>query len=323
MGGIDPEEWERRLKYSYPMLRYFTHRTFGVEIETFGLKYTISAGDREVIPPYKIMTRSLDGVLLPQVFQSAGITLGGYSPDDDPYQGWCFVLDDSIKGAGGSELVSPVLCGLKGIARVYEVLLLLQEFPDIRVNETCGFHIHHGVDPSSFGNEALFQLLRIVSIFEDYIFYLLPKERRGADTCRPSGIDLYQWYRRDGSGGPPPWVKSLWYSPENLDDPEVAQSRKLHPTRYHGLNLHSYWYRGTIEFRYFPSLLDQPEELIQWILFSQFLVEWSAGRQPILEYLSRPDKWLNTLYKIYMASGMMSLIQFPEHRESTGKRGES
>ncbi len=53
VGG--PGLWETRLKEKHPMLRYFTDRPFGVEIETFGLKYSISAGDRQVIPPYKII----------------------------------------------------------------------------------------------------------------------------------------------------------------------------------------------------------------------------------------------------------------------------
>ena len=49
------------------MLRYFTNRSFGVEIETFGLKYSISVGDRQIIPPYKITSRDLSGTLLPKV----------------------------------------------------------------------------------------------------------------------------------------------------------------------------------------------------------------------------------------------------------------
>ena len=69
------EKWEERLKERYPMLRYFTERSFGVEIEFFGLKYSLSAGDREVIPPYKIMNRTPEGVLLPRVFQQRGIGL--------------------------------------------------------------------------------------------------------------------------------------------------------------------------------------------------------------------------------------------------------
>lgn len=179
--------------------------------------------------------------------------------------------------------------------------------------------MHHGVDPSTFGNRELFQLLRIVSIFEGYIYQLLPQERRQAETCRPLEIDLYEWYRREGALEYVPRVKHLWYSAENRDDPQKSRHRKFHPTRYHGLNLHSYWYRRTIEFRYFPSRLDQPEELMQWIIFTQFLVEWSAGRRPKLAYIPQPNKWLNTLYKIYQGTGMLSHVQFPERRLSDEK----
>jgi len=281
VGG--PGLWETRLKEKHPMLLYFTDRPFGVEIETCGLKYSISTGDRQVIPPYQIVNRSPDGRRLPQVFQDQDIVLKGFSSEEPAYQAWSFVLDDTIKGAGGSELVSPVLSGLRGLAQVYRALLLLQEFPEILVNETCGFHVHHGVERTVYGNRELFQLLRIISIFEGYIYQLLPEERRQAETCRPLEVDLYDWYRREGCDQPIPRVRSLWYSPENRDDLKTPRHRKLHPTRYHGLNLHSYWYRGTIEFRYYPSVIQEPEELMQWIIFSQFLVEWSQGRRPVLE----------------------------------------
>src|SRR5512135_2981568 len=122
-----PGVLEARLLEKYPMLRYFTDRPFGVEIESFGLKYSISAGDRQVIPPYKIMNRLPDGSLLPRVFQNRGIVLNGFSPEEPPYAAWSFVLDDTIKGAGGNELVSPILSGLRGLVELYEVLLLLQE----------------------------------------------------------------------------------------------------------------------------------------------------------------------------------------------------
>ena len=125
-------------------------------------------------------------------------------------------------------------------------------------------------------------------------------------------MDLYDWYRREGSDEHIPRVQSLWYSPENRDDLKTPQQQKYHPTRYHGLNLHSYWYRGTIEFRYFPSVIDQPEELMQWIIFTQFLVEWSTGRRPILEFVPQTNKWFNTLYKIYLGAGMLSHIRFPQ-----------
>ena len=305
------DDREARLIEHYPMLRYFTGRSFGVEIEFFGLKYTIAAGDREVIPPYKIMNRSPEGKLLPQVFQERGIILNGLAPHEPLKAAWTFMLDDSIKGAGGGELVSPILSGVKGLVQIYRAIRLLQEFPEIQANETCGFHVHHGVEAEKFGNRELFQLLRIVAIFENYIYRLLPEERRIADTCRPLEIDLYEWFRRDGSERREPRVKTLWYSPENRDDLKTPRQRRLHPTRYHGLNLHSYWYRGTVEFRYYPSVLDHSEALMQWIIFTQFLVEWGAGRRPELEYVAQPNKWLNTLYKIYLGMGMLDHIRFP------------
>jgi Putative amidoligase enzyme len=309
---VSLEDWEVRLKDKYPMLRYFTPRSFGVEIETFGLKYTISAGDRDVIPPYKITNRSPKGELLPRLFASRGIGLNGFSPDEPRYEAWCFVLDDTIKGTGGSELVSPILSGPRGLAQVFEALHLLREFPEIQVNETCGFHVHHGVNPEKFGNRELFELLRIVAIFEDYIYQLLPEDRRQTEACRPLEIDLYEWFKRDGSERKTPVVKTLWYSPENRDDPKAPRHRKMHPTRYHGLNLHSYWYRNTIEFRYYPSVLQHPEELMQWIIFTQFLVEWSAGRRPMLEWVPQANKWFNTIYKIYLGTGRLSHIDFPK-----------
>ena len=189
---------EARLKERYPMLRYFTARPFGVEIELFGLKYSISAGDREVIPPYKIMNRSAAGVLLPRVFEQRGFILDGDSAAEPLYTAWSLMTDDSIKGAGGGELVSPILSGVQGLIQVYQVIQLLREFPELQVNETCGFHVHHGVDPETFGNRELFQLMRIVAIFENYIYHLLPEDRRHADTCRPLEIDLYNWdFRKD------------------------------------------------------------------------------------------------------------------------------
>ncbi len=299
------------------MLRYFTSRTFGVEIELFGLKYSISPGDGGIIPPYKIMNRDEGGRLLPQVFKEAGLNLGGFSGDEWHYEAWGFVTDDTIKGAGGSELVSPILSGLKGLAEVFRVFQTLMAFPQILVNETCGFHVHHGVDAKSFGNRELARLVKLIAMIENYIFLLLPEDRSGLDTCRPLEVDIFELLpplcgRRET---PEPRIKKLWYSERNRNDPEKPPLCKYHPTRYHGLNLHSYWYRGTIEFRYFPSLLDRPEEMMQWIIFTQFLVEMGQGCYPRLEYLPEANKWLNTLYKIYAATGRLWDIDFP-HTEA-------
>ena len=101
-------------------------------------------------------------------------------------------------------------------------------------------------------------------------------------------------------------------------------------TRYHGLNLHSYWYRSTIEFRYHSAVLHQIDEAMQWIIFTQFLVELSAGHIPEIAYRLDANKWMKTIYKMYLAFGHLNRIKgLGSHRpvipetmeESLGMKG--
>jgi hypothetical protein len=103
-------------------------------------------------------------------------------------------------------------------------------------------------------------------------------------------------------------IKELWYSQSNGYDPARQVSDRYDLTRYHGLNLHSYWYRSTIEFRYHSAVLHQIDEAMQWVIFTQFLVELSDGRVPTIDYRSNVNKWMKTIYKIYLAFGHMNRI---------------
>ena len=103
-------------------------------------------------------------------------------------------------------------------------------------------------------------------------------------------------------------LKRLWYSPENRFDPGQAKYPRYDKTRYHGLNLHSYWYRRTIEFRYHSAVLHHIDEAMQWIIFSQFLVEMSQGNIPSMQFYTDGNKWLQTIYVIYHALGYSDRI---------------
>ncbi|NIP28553.1 MAG: hypothetical protein GWO38_33275, partial [Phycisphaerae bacterium] len=79
---------------------------------------------------------------------------------------------------------------------------------------------------------------------------------------------------------------------------------------YHGLNLHSYWFRSTIEFRYHSAVLHHIDDAMQWIIFSQFLVEMSQGHIPTIHFHNNGNKWLQTIYVIYHALGYSDRIKF-------------
>ena len=288
-----------RLKKQYPMLQYFTDRTFGVEIEFFGLDYVIAPIDGNIIKPYCISSRAKDGRHILQLSQNNELPLG-ISSDS-----WHFEKDTSVRGKGhtrcGAELISPILSGIDGLLQVYQAFKLLSNIEGIDIDKSCGLHVHHGVASKIYNCKELQRLVRIVHCYEENLYLLIPGDRRNAPTCRPMEIDVEAFLNvcEGESGGDSCRIKQLWYSPENRYDEESARNPRYDKTRYHGLNLHSYWYRSTIEFRYHSSVLHNIDEAMQWIIFTQFLIELSQGHVPDIYYYSEANKWLETLYMIY------------------------
>ena len=81
-----------RLKNQYPMLHYLTERTFGVEIEFYGLEYTLTPVDGSIIKPYNIHSKARDGRNFSQLCQQAKINLGADK------NSWHFEEDTSVRG---------------------------------------------------------------------------------------------------------------------------------------------------------------------------------------------------------------------------------
>ncbi len=293
------ENLSLKLKKKYPMLQYFTNRTFGVEIEFFGLNFVIAPIDGNIIKPYCISSRAKDGRNFWNLFRDYKIPLGADK------NSWHFEQDSSVRGKGynrcGVELISPILSGIDGLLQVYRAFKFLHDIDGIDTDASCGFHVHHGVDPKTFNRKELQKLVHIVHCYEEDFYLLIPGDRRNAETCRPIEIDVEAFlaacevsYNSDELR-----IKQLWYSPENRYDKESSKNPRYDKTRYHGLNLHSYWYRSTIEFRYHSSVLKDIDEIMQWIIFTQYLIEMSQGNVPDLCFYTKANKWIETLYMIY------------------------
>ena len=298
-----------RLKNQYPMLHYLTDRTFGVEIEFYGLEYVLTPIDAGVIKPYNISSKARDGRRFFQLCRDHKIALG---TDQDS---WHFEEDTSVRGRlhtkYGAELISPILKGIEGLVQVYYAFQLLNEIAGVDIDATCGFHVHHGVDKEIFNCSQLKTLVSLVHPLENLFYLLIPGERQNKSTCRPMEIDVKAFLRDcDPICGPSNCrLKRLWYSPENRYNPAEAMYPRYDKTRYHGLNLHSYWYRSTIEFRYHSAVLHQIDEAMQWIIFSQFLIEMSQGHVPTIHFQADGNKWLQTIFVIYHTLGYSDKIR--------------
>lgn len=298
-----------KLKTRYPMLQYFTDRTFGVEIEFFGLKYVDLPIHNGIIKPYNISSRAKDGRHMLDLIKDCRI------PIKDDRESWHFEKDGSVRGQGhtkcGAELTSPIMSGITDLAQVYQMFEFLCEIEGIDIDESCGLHVHHGVDPAKYSCVHLQQLVRIIHPFEKQFYLLIPGNREEADTCRPMEIDVEAFLDicegHTVEGGCE--IKDLWYSTANRCEETAGNYTRYDKTRYHGLNLHSYWYRSTIEFRYHSAILHNIDEAMQWIIFTQFIVELSQGNAPNIDYSPSANKWVQTIYDIYKDLGYESQIK--------------
>jgi len=307
-----------KLKKKYPMLQYLTDRPFGVEIEFYGLDYYILPPDNGIIKAYNIHSKSKDGRSFAQILKDYGLNLG-VAKDS-----WHLEEDSSIVHRGGVELISPILHGFEGLVEAYRFVQLLGEIRGVQIDESCGFHVHHGVDQKHYNCAHLKELVRIVYPMEDYLYLLIDGDRRARDTCRPMDLDIEVLLKlascEDECGKNGCRVKELWYSSENRYDPHRGRSERYDLTRYHGLNLHSYWFRSTIEFRYHSAVLQNMDEAMQWIIFTQFLVELSEKHVPIIDYQADANKWMKAIYKIYLAFGHMNRIRGWQRKHVIGSQ---
>ena len=118
------------------------------------------------------------------------------------------------------------------------------------VNDSCGMHVH--VDASNHNRQSLKNLLSIMYSKEDLLFKALnTNPARVNRWCQRVREPMLQRARRL-SNEPTrdlTQLENIWY------EGHVSSREHYNWTRYYALNLHSVFYRGTIEWRCFNSTL--------------------------------------------------------------------
>ena len=118
---------------------------------------------------------------------AAGVTTMSEDYNHNTRTHWKIVTDGSIRDSRGClietgmELVSPILYGedgLRQIRLVCEVLNRLQ----LRVNQSTGFHVHHGVSDYNLRDWKML-LLQYVK-HEDTVSAFLPASRHANQYCK-------------------------------------------------------------------------------------------------------------------------------------------
>lgn len=121
-----------------------------------------------------------------------------------------------------------------------------------KVNNSCGIHIH--IDGTNHTPNSLQRLINFMIARQDLIYDALEIQGRGDRWCKKLNGNLLKEMKsckhltkND--------TERIWYSPANDGYIDGIDHQHYNQTRYHGVNLHSYFSKNTVEFRLFNSTL--------------------------------------------------------------------
>ena len=240
---------------------------FGIEIEMTGI------------------TRQTAAQTIASYFGTSATHVGGgydtYTVRDDQARQWKIVSDASIRcesrrGSTSSsqysvEFVSPI-CRYDDVETIQELIRKLRS-AGAKVNDSCGIHIH--VDAATHNEKTLRNIVNIMASKEDLLYKALKVQVHRERYCKKADLRFLEELNRRRPKSMDQFER-IWYN--------GSSGRHYHydDTRYHGLNLHSVFSKGTIEFRLFNSTLHAGEvkSYIQLCLAisHQALVQKGASR---------------------------------------------
>lgn len=242
-------------------------QNFGIEIEMTGL------------------TRASAARIIAGHFGTLATHVGGgydtYTIRDNRNRQWKLVSDASIRCRNRSnrsasrdysvEFVSPI-CQYEDIETIQELVRKLRA-GGARVNDSCGIHVH--VDASSHTPQTLRNIVNIMASKEDLLYKTLQVQVNREQYCQKADTRFLDElnHKRPRTMDE---VEDMWYNGRG------GRYNHYDNSRYHALNLHSVFSKGTIEFRMFNSTLHAGEvkSYIQLCLAisHQALVQRGASR---------------------------------------------
>ena len=167
---------------------------------------------------------------------------------------WKIVSDNSIEGPQEerTEFVSPI-CHWEDIETVQELVRKLRA-AGAKAHTSCGVHVHIGRGQHT--PRTLRNLVNLVNAKEDLLTQALgiSPERR-ARWCQAVDPDFLARLNRRKPTTDAAFAE-LWY---NTPEWRWNASQHYDTSRYHLLNLHSVFQKGTIEFRAFNASLHAGE----------------------------------------------------------------
>lgn len=241
-------------------------QTFGVEVEM-------------------VLSREKAAHVIADYFGTTPRYVGGtYSawkvPDGQGRQ-WTVESDSSIVAPSleqKCEFVTPI-CRWDDLETLQAIIRKLREAGG-KAHSSCGIHVHIGLGEHT--PRTLRNLVNIINAHEDLLTEALKiSPDRRSSWCAPVDQRFLQRLNR----AKPTTIEALaqiWY---NDSDWEYHAHQHYDSSRYHLLNLHAVWQKGTVEFRAFNSTLHAGEikayvQLCAAISFMALKASAASPRRP-------------------------------------------
>ena len=210
---------------------------------------------------------------------------------DQAARKWKVMRDSSIvpiRNDGGNasmdeyrvEFVTPPL-------RYDDIELLQNIIRKLRENgakshRSCGIHIH--VDGANHNAISLRRLVNFMTSRQDLIYEALEIGNRANQWCHKLNSALLAEMKKDKDLSKEK-AEQIWYSRANDGYTGGISHEHYNHTRYHGVNLHSYFSKGTVEFRLFNSTL-HAGKIKAYIQFCLAVSAWAITSQDKIVFRS-------------------------------------
>ena len=243
------------------------NQLFGVEIEMTGI------------------TREKAAILVGEVLGKAPSNQDGScyctrTIQDMALRKWKVMRDSSIHSCRNDntfedldeykvEMVTPPL-NYTDIDLLQKVVRKLRE-NGAKTNSSCGIHVH--VDGANHNPDSLKRLVNFMVARQDLIYEALEIGEREGSWCRKLNSKLLADMKKDKNLTKRK-MEEIWYSSSNDDYYGGISHEHYNSTRYHGINLHSYFSKGTVEFRLFNSTL-HAGKIKAYVQFCLAVSAWS------------------------------------------------
>lgn len=178
------------------------------------------------------------------------------------------------------EFVTPPL-GYEDIALLQNIIRKLKE-NGAKSDRSCGIHIH--VDGANHNAHSLRRLINFMTSRQDLIYEALEIGDRAYHWCHKLNTALLDEMKKDRNLSKER-AEQIWYSGANDGYSGGISHEHYNSTRYHGVNLHSYFSKGTVEFRLFNSTL-HAGKIKAYIQFCLAVSAWSITSQEKIVFRS-------------------------------------